>query len=87
MRIDTNGSNEYRSELFSRTAERLHENTKTAAIERSCLHTTADIDAKAEVIHYLAGELPPRKLERVADMLSTKVVTVEIDVSESVNVE
>lgn len=84
MRIKTDGSKEYRTRIFERTADQLEENTKTAAVEKACLHTVEDIEAKAEAMHYLSNELPPRKLQQVADMLSTS--TFNVDVSHSVDV-
>jgi len=84
MRIKTDGSKEYRTKLFKRTADTLDENTKTAAVEFACIHTVDDIDSKNEAMHYLSNELPPRKLEKVADMLSTSAV--DVDVSQSVDI-
>lgn len=85
MRINTDGAKEYRSQLFERTADELNENTTTGGIEAACLHARNDIEGKQEAIDYLASELPPRKLERVANMLTTDQVPVEVDVSVSVS--
>lgn len=85
MRIETNGSKKWRDDVYEKAAKELGENTKSGAIDEACLHITSDIENKREAIEYLANELPPAKLKRVADMLSTEQIEIDVDVS--VNVE
>lgn len=80
MRINTTGSKEFRTRLYERAADAADESTKSAGIDAAATHLINDREAKEEAIEYLSGELPPRKLERVADMLSTPVVKVEVSV-------
>jgi len=84
MRINTTGSKEFRNRLYERAADAAGESTKSAGIDAASTHLINDREAKQEAIDYLSGELPPRKLEKVADMLSTPVVKVEISVEAQV---
>lgn len=86
MRINTSGGKEWRTDLYERTADALGENTKTGAIDSACIHANQDLDAKREAIEYLAEELPPRDLERVAEILSTDEMEVSVEIGTSVSV-
>jgi hypothetical protein len=84
MRIKTDGKYEYREDVFDRAADVFDENTTTGGVEKACLHATQDRDGKAEALDYLANELPPRKLQRVAEMLSTDYLELDVEVNQQV---
>lgn len=79
MRINTDGNQAWRDDLYERTADVLDENTKTGAIDSACIHTKQDIEAKRETIEYLTDELPPGKLEHVADLLTTDEIEITVE--------
>ena len=84
MRINTSGSQEYRSDLFERTADALDESTKTGGVEHACVHTNRDIENKREAMNYLAGRLSARELQEVAEILSTDQVSVAVEIEQHV---
>jgi hypothetical protein len=86
MRINTDGKKEWRSDLYERTAETLDENTMTGAIDSACIHANQDLDAKQETIDYLKKRLPPDELKRVAELLSTDKIRLQVDIDTSVSV-
>lgn len=87
MRINTDGKKSWRNDLYERTADSLDESTKTGAIDSACIHAKQDLEAKREAISYLAEQLPPEKLERVAEILSTDELKVTVSIESTVSVE
>jgi uncharacterized protein YwlG (UPF0340 family) len=87
MRINTTGSKDYRERLYERTAERLNERNKSAAIDGACEHVRRDIENKQEVMNYLVDELPAGKLERVAEILDTDQIPVTAETEVNVGNE
>lgn len=85
MRINTDGNKEWRSDLYERTADTLNESTKTGAIDSACIHANQNLDAKREAIEYLADQLPPHQLEKVAEILSTDEVAVSVSIESSIS--
>lgn len=80
MRINTDGNQAYREDLYERVAEKLGESTKTGGIDAACIHAEQDLQNKQDVMDYLEDELPPAQLAEVADILSTEQVPLSVDV-------
>jgi len=80
MRINTSGNKEWRTDLYERTADTLDESTKTGAIDSACIHANQDAQAKEEAIQYLAGNLAPRQLAEVAEILSTDEIKIAVEI-------
>lgn len=87
MRINTDGNQEYRKDLFERTERRLDASTKTEAIERACIHTTSDIENKRAALDYLSERLSPEELNEVAELLSTDTVPLSVEIETTVGPE
>ena len=86
MRINTDGKKAWRNDLYERTADSLDESTKTGAIDSACIHANQDLEAKREALDYLAEQLPPEKLNRVAEILSTDEIEVSVRTDREVTV-
>jgi hypothetical protein len=80
MRIRTDGKFAYREELVDDVADRLDENTRVGAVEASCEFTQAMLPALAKAVEH------PDMTEELAEVLSTRVVDIEYQVSAGVNV-
>lgn len=78
MRID--GSKEYRAHALDNAMDLFDESTRTGAVMAAVEHSRQDRKAKAEVLDFLSGELPPDKLEHVAELLSTSHLAVTVNV-------
>jgi hypothetical protein len=81
MRIRTDGKFAYREELVDDVADQLGENTRVGAVEASCEFTQAMLPALAEAVDH------PDMTEELADILSTRTVEVEYEISTDVSVE
>ena len=80
MRIRTDGKFAYREDLVDDVADLLDENTRVGAVEASCKFTQAMLPALDEAVEY------PDMTEELAEVLSTRAVNVEYEVSTAVNV-
>ena len=80
MRIRTDGKFAYREDLVDNVADLLNENTRVGAVEASCEFTQAMLPALAEAVEH------EDMTEELAEILSTRVVDVEYEVSTDVNV-
>ena len=80
MRIRTDGKFAYREDLVDDVAQQLGENTRVGAIESSCEFTQAMLPALAKAVEH------EDMTEELAEILSTRVVDVEYEVSTGVNV-
>lgn len=79
MRIRTDGKFAYREDLVDDVADLLDENTRVGAVETSCEFTQAMLLALDEAAEH------PDMTEELAEILSTRVVEVEYEVSTGVN--
>ncbi|WP_436934099.1 DUF7692 domain-containing protein [Halovenus marina] len=79
MRINTDGNQSYREDLYERVADKLGESTKTGGIDAACIHAEQDLRNKQDAIEYLAGELSAEELAEVADILSTKQIPLSVE--------
>jgi hypothetical protein len=52
------------------------ESIKTGAIDSTCIHANRDLEAKREALDSLAEQMPPEKLQRVAETLSSDEIEV-----------
>ena len=84
MRINTDGNQAYREDLYERVADRIGESTKTGAIDAPCIHIEQDLRNKEKAMELLASELPPEQLAEVAEILSTEQVPVSSQVTVTV---
>ena len=80
MRIRTDGKFAYREELVDAAADLLGENTRVGAVEASCEFTQAMLPALAEAVEH--EDMTPE----LAEILSTRAVEVEYEVSTDVSV-
>ena len=80
MRIRTDGKFAYREALVDDVAEQLGENTRVGAVEASAEFTQAMLPALAEAVEHEG------MTEELAEILSTRVVNVEYQVSTGVDV-
>ena len=80
MRIRTDGKFAYREALVDDVAEQLGENTRVGAVEASCEFTQAMLPALVKAVEH------EDMTEELAEILSTRVVDVEYQVSTGVNV-
>ena len=80
MRIRTDGKFAYREDLVDDVADLLDENTRVGAVEASCEFTQAMLPALAEAVDH------PDMTPELADVLSTRAVDVEYEVSTRVSV-
>ena len=80
MRIRTSGKFAYREELVDDVAEQLGENTRSGAIDGACEFTQAMLPALAKAVEH------EDMTEELAEILSTRVVNVEYEVSTGVTV-
>ncbi|WP_435078428.1 DUF7692 domain-containing protein [Halococcus sp. AFM35] len=80
MRIRTDGKFAYREGLVDDVADLLGENTRVGAVENSCEFTQAMLPALAEAVEH--EDMTPE----LAEILSTRVVDVEYEVSTGVSV-
>ena len=80
MRIRTEGKFAYREDLVDDVAELLGENTRVGAVEASCEFTQAMLPALREAVEH------EDMTEDLADILSTRAVDVEYQVSAGVSV-
>jgi hypothetical protein len=80
MRIRTDGKFAYREDLVDDVADLLGENTRVGAVEASCEFTQTMLPALAEAVEH------PDMTPELAEILSTRVVEVEYEVSTGVNV-
>ena len=80
MRIRTDGKFAYRKDLVDDVADLLDENTRVGAVEASCEFTRQMLPALQKAVEH------PDMTEELAEILSTRVVDVEYEVSTSVNV-
>jgi len=80
MRIRTDGKFAYREELVDDVADRLDENTRVGAVEASCEFTQAMLPALERAVEH--EDMSPE----LAEILSTRVVDVEYQVSTGVDV-
>ena len=80
MRIRTDGKFAYREELIDDVADLLGENTRVGAVEASCEFTQQMLPALAKAVEH------PDMTEELAEVLSTRAVDVECEVSTGVNV-
>ena len=87
MRINTDGNQAYREDLYERVADQLGESTKTGAIDAACMHIKQDLRNKEEAMELLAEELPPEQLTEVAEILSTNQITLTVDLETSLKTE
>ena len=83
MRID--GSKEYRARALDDAKELFDESTRTGAVMAAVEHSRQDREAKEEALNFLADELPPEKLEEVADILSTRELELTVSVDTAVS--
>ena len=81
MRIRTDGKFAYREELVDDVADLLGESTRVGAVEASTEFTQAMIPALERAVEH------PDMTEELAEILSTRVVDIEYEVSTGVNVE
>jgi hypothetical protein len=84
VRINTDGNQKYRQDLFERTQKRLCVSTKSEALEQACIHTTNDIENKQAALDYLSERLSPAELQDVAEILSTGTVPLSVSVETNV---
>lgn len=80
MRIRTDGKFAYREELVDDVADLLDENTRVGAIEASTEFTQAMLPALERAVDH------EDMTEELAEVLSTRVVDVEYEISSGVNV-
>ena len=80
MRIRTDGKFAYREELVDDVADQLGENTRVGAVEASCEFTQQMLPALAKAVEH------PDMTEELAEILSTRVVDVEYEISTDVSV-
>ena len=80
MRIRTDGKFAYREDLVDDVAEQLGENMRVGAVEASCEFTQAMLPALAKAIEH------PDMTPELAEILSTRIVDVEYQVSTGVTV-
>jgi hypothetical protein len=80
MRIRTDGKFAYREDLVDDVADLLDENTRVGAVEASCEFTQAMLPALAEAVEH------PDMTPELAEILSTRVIDVEYEVSTGVSV-
>ena len=80
MRIRTDGKFAYREDLVDNVADRLDKNTRVGAVEASAEFTQAMLSALQEAVEH------EDMTEDLAEVLSTRVVDVEYEVSTGVNV-
>lgn len=80
MRIRTDGKFAYREDLVDDVADLLDENTRVGAVESSCEFTQAMLPALVQAVEH--EDMTPE----LAEILSTRVVDVEYEVSTGVNV-
>ena len=78
MRIRANSKFAYREDLVDDVAQQLGENTRVAAVEASCEFTQAMLPALAKAVEH------PDMTEKLAEILSTRVVDIEYEVSTGV---
>jgi hypothetical protein len=79
MRINTDGNQAYREDLYKRVAEKMGESTKTGGIDAACIHAEQDLKAKTDAMNFLADKLSAAELVEVAELLSTGQVDVSAD--------
>ena len=80
-RIRTDGKFTYRANLVDDVADLLDENTRVGAVEASCEFTPAMLPALERAIEH------PDMTEELAEILSTRVVEIEYEVSTDVSVQ
>ena len=80
MRIRTDGKFAYREDLVDDVAEQLGENTRVGVVEASCEFTQAMLPALHEAVEH------EDMSEELAEILSTRVVDVEYEISTGVTV-
>ncbi len=82
MRIRTDGEYAHRQEQIEDTSELLGCN-KTSAVLIACDHIQEDIDRKRQAINYASKHLPPEQAEEIANILTTRHVSVVYDPPET----
>ena len=80
MGIRTDGKFAYREDLVDDVAQQLGKNTRVGAVEASCEFTQAMLPALKRAVEH------EDMTEELAEILSTRVVDVEYEVSTGVNV-
>jgi hypothetical protein len=80
MRIRTSGDYEWRLGLYDDVGELLDENTRSGAIDASCLFTRQILPALEKAVEH------PDMTEELAEILTTPTVDVEYQVETGVSV-
>jgi len=80
MRIRTSGDYEWRFGLYDDVGELLDENTRSGAIDASCLFTRQILPALEKAVEH------PDMTEELAEILTTPTVDVEYQVETGVSV-
>ena len=80
MRIRTSGESEWRLGLYDDVGELLDENTRSGAIDASCLFTRQMLPALEKAVEH------PDMTEDLAEILTTPTVDVEYQVETGVSV-
>jgi hypothetical protein len=80
MRIRTSGDYEWRLGLYDDVGELLDENTRSGAIDASCLFTRQMLPALEKAVEH------PDMTEELAEILTTPTVDVEYQVETGVSV-
>jgi hypothetical protein len=80
MRIRTSGESEWRLGLYDDVGELLDENTRSGAIDASCLFTRQMLPALEKAVEH------PDMTEELAEILTTPTVDVEYRVERGVSV-
>lgn len=80
MRIRTNGTHQWRTDLYDDVADLLDENTRSGGIDASCEFTRSMIRNLERAADH------PDMTEELAEILSTPQVEVEYRVESGVNV-
>ena len=80
MRIRSDGKFAYREDLVDDVGEQLDENTRSGAVDGACEFTRQMLPALAEAVEH------EDMTEELAEVLSTRVVNVEYQISTGVDV-
>ncbi|GAA0453570.1 hypothetical protein GCM10008985_06640 [Halococcus dombrowskii] len=80
MRIETSGKYAWRIDLYDDVGELLDESTRSGAVDGACEFTQQMLPALAKAVEH------PDMTEELAEILSTRVVDVEYEISTDVSV-